>query len=336
MQNYEGYPSYSIAIRTLGTAGEKYQKLLNSIHNLLYKPEKVVVVLPLGYALPRERLGYEQFEFSPKGMILQRIEALKYVDSKYILFCDDDVELEPDFSIKLIAALEQHGYSAASGPLLEFFPPRSWKYVLASLLGGACVMVFGRKKYYTKILNTGGWSYNSSITTTTHRLYDAESLAWTCFMVNTNHFSQIKFDNELWLEKSGYAAFEDRVMFYKLILNGFRSCVVSDAKYYHNDGKTSTKGMPNTTLYAGSFNHYVFWYRYLYQLSHGHREKIWKIICIHYYMFMSALYSLLLIIFKRRTSADKSAISRGFKDAKKFIRSIEFKEIPNVIVKNVI
>ena len=44
--------SYSIAIRTLGRAGAKYQKLLDSIRNSTVQPEKVVVVLPEGYSKP--------------------------------------------------------------------------------------------------------------------------------------------------------------------------------------------------------------------------------------------------------------------------------------------
>ena len=41
---------YSVAIRTLGTAGEKYIKLLKSIDAQTIKPEKVIVVLPEGYS----------------------------------------------------------------------------------------------------------------------------------------------------------------------------------------------------------------------------------------------------------------------------------------------
>ena len=62
---------FSIAIRTLGKAGEKYKKLLESIRNSQVQPKKVIVVLPEGYTLPEERLGWESFVFSPKSMILQ-------------------------------------------------------------------------------------------------------------------------------------------------------------------------------------------------------------------------------------------------------------------------
>ena len=96
---------YSIAIRTLGTAGEKYVKLLNSIEALTIQPEKLIVVLPEGYSLPEYKIGREKFVFSPKGMIIQRLKALEYITSDFILFCDDDVELETEFVEKLVEPL---------------------------------------------------------------------------------------------------------------------------------------------------------------------------------------------------------------------------------------
>ena len=66
---------YSIAIRTLGRAGVKYRKLLDSIAESKIQPDKVIVVLPKGSQLPEEKLGWEQFVFCEKSMIQQRIEA---------------------------------------------------------------------------------------------------------------------------------------------------------------------------------------------------------------------------------------------------------------------
>ena len=49
---------YSVAIRTLGRAGEKYRKLLDSIRNAAHQPEKVVVVLPEGFDPPKGSSSY--------------------------------------------------------------------------------------------------------------------------------------------------------------------------------------------------------------------------------------------------------------------------------------
>ena len=48
--------NYSIAIRTLGRAGEKYQKLLDSIAECNRQPEKVIVVIPeRSYSATKDR-----------------------------------------------------------------------------------------------------------------------------------------------------------------------------------------------------------------------------------------------------------------------------------------
>lgn len=325
------YPSYSIAIRTLGTAGEKYRKLLESIERQTIKPEKVVVVLPEGYKLPSEQLGCEEYYFSLKGMIPQRIAAIDYIDTKYVLFCDDDVELEPDFSKKLIECMELRGYSVASGPLLDFFPPDTWKYKLSSILGGACLMIRGKESYYTRILSTGGWSYNRSIDISERHIYQAESLAGTCFMANRAQLRDVEIGREMWAEKTGYSAFEDRIMIMKMLVNGHKSCVVSDAHYIHNDGKTSTRDIKLAPIYAGSFNHYVFWHRFLYKQSKNTFDKLWKKLCINYYVLMSRVYGWGLYLIKKKSADERNASVQGFKDAKDFIKSQEYLTLPEVV-----
>ncbi len=318
--------SYSVAIRTIGTAGEKYKKLLQSIQSLDPKPKKVVVVLPEGYTAPVDQLGYEEIVYSPKGMVAQRLEALKYIDSEYVLFCDDDVSFNSDFVKKLADPLLTMQFDCSAGPLLEFLPPAGLKYVIASVLGGACTMLRGRKDTYIRILRTGGWSYNRNIDTHTHKIYKTDSLPWTCFFIRRKVMEAIHFEDESWCEKSGYAAFEDRVMFYKLKINGFNTCVVSDALYQHNDAKTSTQGISTIPFYARAFNHYIFWYRFLYEPTGSKSEKIWLKICINYYIFMQSLYSL-------RDKVLHKATLQGFIDAKKFVHNREYKELPSIVAK---
>ena len=111
--------SYSIAIRTLGRAGAKYQKLLDSIRNSTVQPEKVVVVLPEGYSKPKEQLGYEVFVHCSKSMVGQRLAALKYIKSEYTLFLDDDISFEPDFILKLAKPLQEKKYDCSTRSEVE-------------------------------------------------------------------------------------------------------------------------------------------------------------------------------------------------------------------------
>ena len=85
---------YSVAIRTLGSAGEKYQMLLDSLNRQTIRPRKILVYIPFGYELPKETIGWEEYVRCPKGMITQRSLPFDEIDTDYILFCDDDISLE--------------------------------------------------------------------------------------------------------------------------------------------------------------------------------------------------------------------------------------------------
>ena len=92
--------NYSVVIRTIGKAGEKYQKLLTSIERLEPKPIEVIVVLPEGYALPKERIGSgleETFIYCKKGMVEQRLVGIENAKGEYLFVCDDDVMFDKDF-----------------------------------------------------------------------------------------------------------------------------------------------------------------------------------------------------------------------------------------------
>ena len=77
---------YSVIIRTIGKANEKYQKLLDSIAGLEPQPKEVIVVLPEGYALPEQQLGWETFYFSKKGMVAQRTYGLSVCKTKFAYY----------------------------------------------------------------------------------------------------------------------------------------------------------------------------------------------------------------------------------------------------------
>ena len=89
---------YTAVIRTLGKAGEKYQKLLDSLVAQTIKPKQIIVYIAEGYPIPKETVGIEQYVYVKKGMVAQRALTYDEVDTDYILFLDDDVFL-PDNAV---------------------------------------------------------------------------------------------------------------------------------------------------------------------------------------------------------------------------------------------
>lgn len=329
-----GVFNYSVAIRTLGTSGEKYYKLIRSIMNQSVLPEKIIVMLPYGYDAPEKIAGIEEFKYCTKSMIVQRVEALKYIESEFVLFCDDDLEFENDFVDKLSKPLILGLYGCSTGPLLDLFPKNSLKYKAISLLGGSCVMLRDKKRKYVRILKTGGWSYNRDIDTSHCKYYDTDSFAGAVFLLKTSDMKKICFTDEIWAESTGYAAFDDRILSYKLKINGINSCIVSNAKYIHNDGRTSTKNLKLEPIYAATYNHYVFWHRFIYNVQNNFLIKLWSKICINYYMLMNCLYYMGKAITNRDNKKALKVFFAAIKDARKFTKSNEYYALNDVIVKN--
>ena len=142
------YPKYSIVIRTLGKAGEKYQATLDSIRNLTLQPKEILVVLPEGYAFPEEKIGTEQFVFSKKGMLQQRLYGAEQTTTEYILFLDDDVSFEPSFAEKMIEPILLGMCDVTIPPQFSMLPPeRGIRKLVPALTLSAVPTVFNKNMY---------------------------------------------------------------------------------------------------------------------------------------------------------------------------------------------
>lgn len=321
--------SFSIAIRTLGRAGAKYQKLLDSIAQSEIQPEKVVVVLPEGYSKPKERLGYEELVYCPKSMVGQRLEALKYIDSEYTLFLDDDISFPPDFISKIAQPLIQKMYDCSTGPLFSFFPASRAGVLAGTVTASVAVSLFHRDMY-VKILRSGGWSYHT-FNTEEERYYPTESFAWTCFLIRTQTMRNLSMEDEIrWLEKNEYAYGDDRVMAYKLVKRGYRACIVSNALYDHNDAKTSTSPAEISNIkpyYCRGFFQIVFWHRFIQKTEQSKMLKFVNFLCIAYWTISTFCYQLLKAVLTRGYWPLFHAFMQGIKDGIRYVRSEEYKRL---------
>lgn len=269
---------YSVAIRTLGKSGDKYRLLLESIKHSSVLPEKVVVVLPEGYDPPKERIGCEEFVFSKKGMIAQRMAALEHISSEYVLFADDDVSFGPDFVESLMEPLRSRKWDCSAGPLFSFFPATTAGKVAGALTATVAPSVF-HKDMYVKLLRSGGWSYHKC-DTSKKTFVPTESFAWTLFMVRTSAARAVRMEDESWIGHCGYEYGDDRVFAAKLIRAGFRACIVSDVIYTHNDAATGVSDEYLRKL-CTSYFHYVFWHKYV-KPEGSFAERVWSRICFTY------------------------------------------------------
>lgn len=274
---------YSIYIRTLGKGGEKYHRLLQSIDKQTIKPQEVVVVLPEGYNPPQEKLGYERFEYSEKGMVKQRIYSINKAKTPYILLLDDDVEFEPKYVEKIFNTMIKANAQCCI-PIIHDDSIHStlFRRIIEKFFG-ICSHINTHDNFYIKINKCGGLIINNKLKQDI-QYYSQSGHGSNCF-AETQALKNIHFEDELWLEESGYPLPEDQVMFYKIYKLGYKIAVCKDTYFRHlnaastNDGKRYIK-----MVKAKAGNYLIFWYKFIYNGKTGY-DKLLSVLSICHRLF---------------------------------------------------
>lgn len=319
---------YSVVIRTTGNAHEKYQALLDSVSKLEPQPKEIIVVLPEGYALPNESLGWETFYFCPKGMVIQRMTGIAKCKTKYALICDDDVTFGTDFVQKLYEPIRLGLCRFSAGPLYSFLPPKGANAVLCTVMASATPTIFHKKDRYVSVLKSSGYSYNRHLHS--GQYYETQSVAWTCFFADIQAIHDIAFEEETWLDAHGYSAMDDQTMFYKAWLRGYKTVVVADAQYVHMDAKTSTRNNKPIVLYSAMFNRVIFWHRFIYSTQENPIQRGIARISFSYRLLWIYLWDHIGFLRHRMSREDLIVVKQSFADAKSFLKSEEYLKLPGV------
>ena len=317
---------YSVVIRTTGKAKEKYKKLLQSISELEPLPKQVIVVLPKGYDLPEEQLGWETYYYSEKGMVTQRLKGIEKCTTKYALVCDDDISFPNDFVAKLHQPIEEDISELSAGPLYSFLPQKGMAAFLCMIMATAMPTVF-HKDRYVSILKSSGYSYNRHLVLKKDPYYETLSAAWTCFYGRIDSIKDIHLEEEKWLDMHGYSAFDDQTMFYKGYLKGIRTVIVADALYEHLDAGTSRKGNNTAVTYSKIFNRIVFWDRFIYSRQNTLLSKAISKVCLNYLFFMDKLLETVKSFGKQSSKEQIRIKQQAKKDAYHYLSSQDYKQL---------
>ena len=305
---------YSVIIRTTG-------KELNP------QPKEVIVVLPLESDLPENKLGYEKFYFSPKGMVKQRLLGIEKCKTKYGLVCDDDVVFEKQFVQKMYKAISKGNYRISIAPLYSFLPSPGINAIISAMSSSAVPNIF-HKQYYNKVLRTTGYSYNRRLQKNAY--YETQTAPWTCFFAEIKAIKDIEMEKETWLEKNGYSALDDQTMFYKGWLRGIKTVVVPDARYEHLDARTSTKNNKSSFLYSSVYNRIIYWHRFIYS-QQNLIGKFWALSCFIYRLFWILILNAFDSIRGKITYKELMITFRAFFDGYNYLHSEEYKEMDSLI-----
>lgn len=314
---------YTAVIRTLGTAGEKYQQLLDCLIVQTIRPTKIVVYIAEGYSLPKETVNVEEYVYVKKGMVAQRALQYAEVNTKYILFLDDDVYLPCDGVEKLYEQLMIHKADVISP---DVFPNAE-----RSLLGKWMMAISGRMvareddgQWGYKVMRNAGYSYNSC---PAPGIYWSQTNAGPCYFCSKENFLKIHFEEELWMDSLKYAQGDDQVMFYKMYLCGLKQLTWFHSGIRHLDAGTTLQDGDKARhlVYADVRFKVIFWHRFIYLPEKSKVIRIWDAVCISY----ALLFTLLISLLKLNGSMLRlkwNAISEGIK----FIQSDTYRTIPKV------
>lgn len=249
-------PSYSIAIRTLGTAGDTFRRELESISRQTVRPDKVMVYI--AGQRPGFTVGEEEYVTVEKGMVSQRARRYDDIDSDVILFLDDDVELAPDSAEKLLHAMVDNGADAVGADTFLNHKMALWLKVYLILTN--LVAPHWSSKWAFKIHSHGSFSYNNN---PRKAFYWSQKLDGPAFMVRKKVWTDLRMADEKWLDKLGFAYGDDMLESYKLHVNGYKVGVLYNAGAKHLDAGTSSNDYRNSPqrLYVRTKAQYMIWRR---------------------------------------------------------------------------
>lgn len=319
--------SYCVAIRTLGTAGEKYQQMLDSIKQQTIQPKKILVYIAEGYQIPKETIGTEEYIYVKKGMVSQRALSFREINTEYGLFLDDDVFLPSDAVEKLYKALRQEDGDCISPNLFPnhaMTKTQKMKAFFASL-------TYPRKSdnWAFKIQRNASYSYNNN---PQKDVYLTESAAFACLLCKMDAYRAIHYEDEIWLDRFKYALGDDLLFYYKLFIHGYKVLIHYNSGIEHLDaGEGHVTGLIKY-LYISEL-WFILWYRIKYNLSrNSDKEKMKYLISyVCKFLFVFIYYSL-LSIYKMDFKILYYYI-KGNVNGLRYINSKDYKMIPNYDLK---
>lgn len=314
---------YYVVIRTLGTGGDKYRELLDSIYSQTIKPSGVYVFIAEGYKLPLESSGKEKYVYTKKGMWHQRVYGMQYVADhhpySFQLVCDDDVSFESDFVEKMFENIKG---SDADIMIPGVGQVGCFKRNLKLGLIGSRYET-NNDKYRIKIANTAGFIVSKS---RDKNIIPTQSGPFQCFMMSSKLIASLNLEEENWLDDTKYALPDDQVFFYKCFLNGIRQLNCINPNFKHLDHGSSSPTRTKDAAYASGRNFFIFWHRFLY-IPANLLKKPWLLFCINYRILAFVLLYLVKGVCLRDFQILKS-YCLGVRDGFYFIYSKEYESLP--------
>lgn len=311
---------YSVAIRTLGTSGDKYTDMIRSLENQTLKPDGIYVYIAEGFPLP-QRVGSEVYICCPKGMVTQRARKYEEIASEFILLCDDDILFEPDSVQKLFdGMIKQRGDAISANVYFN----NQWSFkekVIQALFHGIYPSLSNRFAF--QVRKSAYFSYCIS----PRKVMETQCFAGACILLKKSTFKAVSLQDEVWMDMTGYPLGEDLLFAYKLYRYGFRVLVHSCCGIVHQDAQSSHESDKRQDYLKSGIIRYLIWHRAIYSTSRSLVEKIRASFGFYSrWVFRFFLSAISFCLGRNKTSCIDSITA--LKSAKSFTKSQEYRQIP--------
>ena len=321
-------PSYSIAIRTLGTSGEKFQKELVSLCAQTVLPERVIVYIAEGYHKPDFTIGKEEYVWTPKGMMSQRVLPYDEISSDCILMLDDDVLLAPDSAEKMLRATVDHNADCVGADVFQNHRMSLKTKIYAALTN--LVFPHRSRKWAFKIRRNGSFSYNARPKS---NFYWSQSCGGPAMLWRKEAFLHTHLEDDLWLDNLGFAYGDDQLETYKLHANHGRLGVLYDAGITNLDAQSSSGAFRKGAEYffVRTKAMCMVWWRTCFKNG---KDTAWTRFLATIAFSFKALWLIPIMTataIAKRNFRVLSSYFRGLRDGWKEVHSPEFQNLPPYI-----
>lgn len=317
--------SYSIAIRTLGTAGEKYRRELESIRLQTIQPERVLIYIAEGYQRPDYTVGKEEYVWVKKGVMAQRILPYTEIESDCILMLDDDVLLEPDSVERMLQAMEENNADAVGADVFKAHEMGLKMKAYAAITN--LVFPHWGSRWAFKVHRWGSFSYNNN---PSKSFYWSQSCAGTAIIFRKESFMGFHPEEELWLESLGFPYGADQLVYYKFHCNGGRLGIIYNGGLTHLDARSGSGVFQKSKEYNYVRTRALFmnWYRCIYH--NGKDTFISRLLSALAFGFKAVWLSFVMcgVAVIRWDARFMSSYFKGLRDGHKIVRSPEFRSLP--------
>lgn len=316
--------NYSAIIRTLGTAGENYQKLLDSLETQTIKPQKILVYIPYGYPLPKETIGREQYIRCEKGMVAQRSLDFKEVDTEYVLFLDDDLYLPPNLVASLYSEMQTNNGDCIVPNLEDIGVKYNLKKRLMGFIHNYTIPNFD-KRWAVRIRRSGAYAYDYYKDV---RTVPTQSANFACIFTKMSTHNAIHFQDERWLDSYKYASCDDQLYFYKMNIMGYRVLLMRESGIKHLDSRAGGRHHAKEKMYMQKKLAFVIWYRTLYNISDiSLTEKIRRILAYVIRVIFGILVLPLEVAYYKQPQYFIDYF-KGIANGWSYVRTSQYREIP--------